>query len=199
MLGDHVLKLVTVTIAIGVMVGTASAQAIPNAPVPHQVEVGTNFVFCYPDYSPQKALGFGLFVDYDFNRHLAIALDYHHSYILQHYDKETVYEVGPLYRVTRGSFSPYLKGAVGRGIYDFAAGEQANPLEGFTASQGNNSSGFTTLSFAGGLDAAVSHHLNLRAEAEYQRWFSGTNLGNGLTPILYTVGFAYQFNKGGTK
>jgi hypothetical protein len=58
----------------------------------------------------------------------------------------------------------------------------------------------------------LTYRFNLRAELEYQHWFSGSNSGpqnfggvivpnseygpHAFTPIIYQIGFAYHFSGG---
>ncbi len=173
----------------------ASAQAIPAYKNAGTLQLGASFVFCYPDYTPQKALGFGIYADYDFAPHLGASFVYRRVSVDQHPDRESSYLIGMRYHRIYGKFEPFGNVLVGRGVYYFGPLDHSAANEGFNAAQGGNTSGYNVVGFAGGVDVRLQSRFSLRAEAEYQDWLAGPNLDNGLTPILYTAGLSYRFER----
>jgi Outer membrane protein beta-barrel domain len=179
----------------------ALGQAAPGATRAGDLQVGGTFTYAFPDYTPQNALGFGVYAAFDFRRNWGAELDYHRVSIQQHSPaKESTFEYGVRYHRTYGRYNPYLKGLAGRGTFDSAPG----------FFQGNASPSYNILTAGAGVDTELTTRLNLRIGMEYQNWFTGgvtgapnsggpgTNvfLPHGLTPILYEIGFAYHFTGG---
>jgi hypothetical protein len=188
-----VLKKLVVFFIAAVLGIHAESQAIPTATHGSDLQVGGSYLFGYPDYSPEKAYGFGIFVDYDFMQHYGLTFDYRRADVSQHVDNETSYEFGARYHRSYGRLTPYIRAAAGRGIYQFAPTDHSNPgSEGFSAAQSGASTGYTLYDLAGGVDVKLSSHFSARVEGDYQRWLSGPNLENGLTPVLYTAGIGYH-------
>lgn len=185
----------------------AFGQASPDATRAGDLQVGGTFTFGYPDYSPQKSFGGGAYAAFDFKPTWGAEFAFHEIGISQHSGaRETSYEIGPRYHRTYGRYNPYLKGLGGRGSFNFPADFQESGGTGKALSEG-----FWMITGGAGLDYQLSYRFNLRAEMEYQHWFSGSNSGpqtiggtvvnetylpHGLTPIIYQVGFAYHFSGG---
>jgi hypothetical protein len=165
----------------------ARGQALPAAARAGDLQIGGTFTFCFPDYTPQDALGGGVYIDFDFKPHWGAELDFHQVDISQHSPAyERTYEYGARYHRVYGNYKPYLRGGLGRGVFNFP-----NP-DGTVA--GNLA--YNMMEAAFGVDFSVTPRINVRAEVEYQRWFAGEGLTNALNPILYTFGAAYHFNAG---
>jgi hypothetical protein len=179
----------------------ALGQAIPAATRVLDVQAGGTFTFAYPDYTPQDAMGYGIYGTFDFTPHWGAELDFHQVDILQHSPaKETTFEYGARYRRYYGRYVPYLRGMAGRGTFG------SNPF----FYQGNTSLGYNMLAFGAGVDTPITTRISLRVGMDYQHWFTGSLTGsancggpginvclpNGLTPILYEVGVAYHFTGG---
>lgn len=179
----------------------ALGQATPDATRVGDLQVGGTFTFSYPDYTPQNAYGYGVYAAFDISTHWGAELDFHQVLISQHSPaKETTFEYGVRYHRTYGRYNPYLKGLGGRGTFV--------PAPDFF--QAGTSSSYNMLTFGAGVDTEITDRLNLRVGMEYQHWFTGSVTGsstcggpgtpvclpNGLTPILYEVGFAYHFTGG---
>ena len=179
----------------------ALGQAIPGATRNTDLQVGGTFTFAYPDYTPQQALGFGVYADLDIKSHWGAELDFHQIYIDQNSPaKEWTFEYGVRYHRTYGRYNPYAKALAGRGTFDFAPYWW----------QKGASPGYNLLTAGAGVDTELMPRLNLRVGMEYQGWFTGGARGpsgvggpgqnlylpNGLTPFLYEVGFAYNFTGG---
>ena len=180
----------------------ALGQAQPDATRAGDLQVGGNFTFAYPDYTPQDAMGYGIYAAFDIRTHWGAELDFNQVSISQHSPaKETSFEYGVRYHRTYGRYNPYLKAMAGRGSFNSAPGFY----------QGSASYGYNLLAFGAGVDAEISPRFNLRLGMDYQNWFTGSLTGaspncggagtpvclpHGLTPILYQVGFAYHFTGG---
>ncbi len=179
----------------------ALGQAIPGATRRLDIQAGGLFTYAVPDYTPQNAVGFGIFGDIDFTPHWGAELAYNSISILQHAPaKEWTFEYGARYHRDYGRYSPYLKVSAGRGTFDFAP--QFYQL--------GASESYNLVSFGGGVDIAITNRIGVRAGGEYQDWFTGgvtgpPNIGgpgtdkylpNGLTPALFQVGVSYHFTGG---
>jgi hypothetical protein len=179
----------------------AFGQASPDATRAGDLQVGGTFTFGYPDYTPQNAVGFGIYGTFDFTSHWGAELDYNRISIDQHSPaKETTFEYGARYHRTYGRYNPYLKGMAGRGTFQSAP----------SFYQGGASPSYNLLAFGAGVDTQLTSRLNLRVGMDYQSWFTGGATGppnsggpgtdvylpHGLTPILYEVGVAYHFTGG---
>jgi hypothetical protein len=165
----------------------ARGQALPAAARAGDLQVGAVFTFSYPDYTPQDALGGGIYIDFDVTTHWGAELDFRQVDISQHSPAyERSYEYGVRYHRNYGIYKPYLRGGAGRGVFNFP-----NP-DGTAA--GNIA--YNMFEGAFGVDFSVTPRINVRAEVEYQRWATGVGLPNALTPINYSVGAAYHFNAG---
>jgi len=140
-----------------------------------------------PDYTPQKAYGFGIYTNYFVTPNFGVELDYHRATISQHSPAtETSFEYGVAYREVYGIYRPYVRASFGRGSFNFPSqtGSQTSVAD----------LGYNLYGVAGGVDFEVTRSINARAEIEYQSWFAGNGLTNGLTPVFFTVGAAYHFN-----
>jgi hypothetical protein len=180
----------------------ALGQAAPGATRALDLQAGGTFTFAFPDYSPQDAMGFGVFAAFDLTPHWGGELDYHRISIDQHTPaKESTFEYGARYHRTYGRYNPFIRGGAGRGTFDFAPSFQ----------QLGTSASYNLLSAGGGVDIQLSSRFNARVDADYQHWFTGGAKGaeiidgtategvflpHGLTPILYEVGLAYHFTGG---
>lgn len=190
-------RLVLTLALLAVSSSFALGQAIPGATRRIDISAGATFTFGFPDYSPQKALGYGIFATADITPHWGAELDFHSISILQHSpSKELTFEYGVRYHRTYGRFSPYLKAGAGRGTFDSIA-----PFY-----QGTASPSYNLIGFGGGVDIPITSRINVRGGGEYQNWFTGgvtgppnsggpgTNvyLPHGLTPTLIEVGVSYH-------
>jgi hypothetical protein len=196
--GGHPLKRIVLILAIlAASSSFALGQAIPGAVRQLDIAAGATFTYAVPDYSPQNAVGFGIFGTVDFTPHWGAELDYHSISILQHSGaKEWTFEYGARYHRTYGRYSPFLKVAAGRGVFDSIV-----PFY-----QGAASPGYNLVSFGGGVDFELTSRINLRADGDYQDWFTGgvkgppnsggpgtdVYLPNGLTPALFEIGVSYH-------
>jgi hypothetical protein len=179
----------------------ALGQAIPGATRVLDVQVGGTFTYAFPDYTPQNALGYGIFGTFDFTPHWGAELDFHSVSIQQHSPaKETSFEYGARYHRTYGRYNPFIRGGAGRGTFDSAP----------DFSQAGADPAYNMLSFGGGADIEITPRFSVRAGGIYQRWFTGGVTGppnsggpgtdvllpHGLTPVLYEVGVSYHITGG---
>ena len=162
---------------------SGQAQALPTATARGDLQVGGGYAFGKPDYGNKAIQGISGFADFDFSTHYGVEAAIHYASIITPEDLgENTFLVGPRYVFRKGRFAPYGKLLIGRG--DLVIQESAdNP--------GRYSGNYLMYAIGGGLDIALTRHLVVRAiDFEYQEW---PNLGNGLTPVMATVGFAYRF------
>lgn len=184
----------------------ALGQAIPGATRVVDVTAGATFTYALPDYSPQNAMGFGVFGTFDFTPHWGAELDFHRvgfdttANLPSSLAKEWTFEYGVRYHRTYGRFNPYLKAMGGRGTFDSAPGNYQYPAN----------PGYNLLGVGGGVDTVLTPRFSIRVGAEYQNWFTGGVSGppgnggpttnvyfpHGLTPVLFEVGLAYHFTGG---
>ncbi len=179
----------------------ALGQAMPGATRVVNVQAGGTFTLGYPDYTPQKAIGYGLFGTFDFTPHWGATVDFHSIDILQHSPaKEWSIGYGVRYYRTYGRYNPYINGLAGRATFDSAPDFY----------QHGASPSYNWLGFGAGVDTVLSASFSIRVGMEYQNWFTGGVTGtpnsggpgtdvylpHGLTPILYEIGVVYHFTGG---
>ncbi len=142
------------------------------------LQVGGGFTIANPDYSPDHFKGFTGYADFDFTDHFGVEFDIHQINTPTN-DKlsERTYEIGGRYIRHYSFVNPYLKGMVGRGVFNFLY-DQANLA-------------YNMYAVGGGIDFNVQKHINARIDYEYQRWPGFPP--RGLQPNLVTVGGAYHF------
>jgi hypothetical protein len=196
--GGHPLKRIVLTLAmLAASSSFALGQAIPGATRKIDIQAGGLFTYAVPDYTPQNAVGYGIFGDIDITPHWGAELAYNSIDILQHSPaKEWTFEYGARYHRDYGRYSPYLKVSAGRGTFDFAPDFY----------QLGASVSYNLISFGGGTDIAITNRFGIRAGMEYQNWFTGGKTGppniggpgydlylpHGLTPALFQVGITYH-------
>ena len=163
------------------------AQASPTASSPGSLQIGGIFSLVNSDYGTPKLKGYGFYATFDFKEHLGIEAEF------QQADDpdprvaiyERTYEVGPRYVRRYGRLAPYAKLLYGRGVFNYPP-IFGDPNGGAAANLAYN------LGAAGaGLDFRLLRSVNLRADYEYQWWFSFPP--NDLTPSVISVGVAYKF------
>lgn len=146
------------------------------------LQLGGGFTSADSDYTTNRLRGFAFYGDFDLNTHYGVEVDFHQANDPNSDIYERSYEVGGRYFRTYGNIRPYVKALYGRGVFNFPYNE-ANL-------------GYNMFVGGGGVDIAVTRHINVRGDFEYQRWLTGTGLSNGLSPTLFTVGVAYHFSAG---
>jgi opacity protein-like surface antigen len=196
------------TLFLPVVLGTLAAfspsahgqTAAPTATRLADLQVGGGFVWAHSDYVPNDIGGFGLYADYDIRGHYGIEADFHQvrdpnadRLVPGNHFSERTYEIGGRYvrRYDRGRFAPYGKVLFGRGVVNFVAHQRFVPggLETYV-----DNIGYNMVSLGGGLDYRLTERINLRGDFEYQHLFAhDSELPNGLSPHMFTIGAAYHF------
>jgi hypothetical protein len=160
----------------------AAGQALPTATRAGDLQVGVGYSSANSDYIPARVQGFALYSSFDFLNHFGVEVDFHQLNQSGGDLYERTYEAGGRYIRHWGRATPYIKGLFGRGVLNYP----------------NN---YANLAYnmavgGGGMDIGVHKRFNIRLDAEYQTWFSGAGIPNGLTPLVLTGGVAYHFGPG---
>ncbi len=197
--------LLTLTVLI-VCTPFALGQAKPTATRMGDLQVGGAFVADFPDYTRHKFYGYGFYVDLDFSEHFGAEGEFRQAndatvnpntnQKVPQYQR--TFDGGLRYHRTYGNLIPYAKAVYGYAVLEYPPyPAPASP----TVSAATI--GYNFLGMGAGIDYVVAPHITIRADFEYQDWFSSKNaalpangLPNGLTPILYTGGVAYRFGSG---
>jgi opacity protein-like surface antigen len=155
------------------------AQAGTTASRPGDAQIGISYVRANPDYVLTTYQGIGAYADFDFTPHLGAEAEFHRvDSPTNDQSYEQTFEIGARYHRTYGPLVPYVKGMIGRGIFNY-------PYNGASL-------GYTMYAGGGGIDVKVGEFVRVRGEYEYQKW-SGFQNG-GLAPQLVTIGVAYHFD-----
>jgi opacity protein-like surface antigen len=166
------------------------SQAMPTAARRLNVQVGGLFSAANPGiasdativYGQMNFKGGGLYATIDPANHLGLEMSVRQVFGTEGVHERT-YSAGPRFYLTRGRLMPYGRVLFGRAVFNFP----------------NNiaNQAFTEGSLGGGLDYRLSSTLYLRADYEYQRWFSfGTQVSafpGSLSPNVASFGIAYHF------
>lgn len=162
----------------------AHAQATPSASRLGDPQVGAGFSFGNSNFftpelggNGEKLLGFDLYSTLDLKHHIGVELNFrqtHPTYGESVYER--TYEAGGRYVHPIGRFDPYAKLMYGRGVFNYPNGV-ANLA-------------YNLMAAGAGADYKLSGSINLRAEYEYQQWFSFPL--QPLQPNIITVGVAYH-------
>jgi hypothetical protein len=161
----------------------SNAQAVPAASRSGGLQIGGGVTYARPDYD-RPIKGLTIYGDYDFTKHFGIEGDIHFVNLITPGDiGETSYLLGPRYRRQYGRFTPYAKGMLGIGRFQYQYPSQYKKASAYT---------YKIYALGGGLDLRATRHINVRAfDFEYQGWPGYGK--HGLTPIVMTVGVAYSF------
>jgi hypothetical protein len=175
----YLLTRIIVLMGLAGLASMLHAQALPAGTRAGDLKIGGGFSTAHSDYG-NRFNGGGAYVDFDFRRNLGVEGEFH--FVKDQDDLyEKTYEVGGRYFRTYKNFIPYAKLMYGRGVFNFP------PLgDGFRANLGYNLVGIGV-----GTDYRAKPWLYVRADWEYQNWFSFQ--GSSLTPNIFTVGAAYRF------
>ena len=164
-------------------VSAVEAQKLPTATRSTDIQAGGEFVYGHSDYGP-RVKGYGGYATVDFRPHLGIEFDYRQAYgANQVYERS--YEAGGRYVLRKGRWNPYVRLMYGRGVFNFP------PY--FPGGKSAANLAYNMAVIGGGTDFKLKPYLNLRGDFEYQNWFSGLGLDDGLTPYLGSIGVAYHF------
>ncbi|MGD0681058.1 MAG: porin family protein [Terracidiphilus sp.] len=175
------------SLAAGLMVHLAQAQAVPSATRPaHSLWVGgeySNINASFPYQSGQRLWGIGAFADYHLTSHIGIEAETRFLRFNSFYgETEDNYLAGPRYLARRWRrLQPYAQCLVGMGKiqYPFQIG----------------SGSYLALAPGAGANYRISQRWSLRGEYEYQLWPGSPNIGqpaHELTPNGFHVGIAFR-------
>jgi opacity protein-like surface antigen len=170
------------------------------------LQVGGGYSNASSDYTTNRIRGYMFYADADFMRHIGVELNFHQLNDPQSSLYERTYEAGARYFRDYGRFRPYVKGLYGRGVFNSPVYDYYVPVTCTVASitttctyqivQTNFNLAYNMAVAGGGVDISILPRVNVRVDYEYQRWFSGSGLSNGLTPQILSVGAAYHFPPG---
>ena len=169
------------------------AQASPTASRRGDALLGGGYSTAASDYG-NRFTGYNFYGDFDFTNHIGVEGKFNYvkapsPAILY----EKTYEIGVRYFRTYGPLVPYAKVSVGRGVFNYP------PCFGPPADQtvpcANLAYNIASAGF--GTDVKVREWLYVRADLEFQHWFSfkgtPTSQPDSLAPQVFTVGAAYHF------
>ena len=168
---------------------TGRAQAKATATRAGDLQAGGGFVLASPDYGEKKFKGYMGYATFDFKYHYGVEFNIHQINAPSPSKMyERTYELGGRYVRHYGIFNPYAKVMYGRGVFNYEY-NVANLA-------------YNMGVIGAGVDVNVHRHVNVRADYEYQHWFSYrgfvsqgnvTANSSSLSPQLFTVGAAYHF------
>jgi len=154
------------------------AQAQPTATLRASLQAGGGVISADSDYATQRYKGIFGYADLDLGPHLGGEFVIHQIYSPNNDQvNERTYELGLRYHRTYGRLAPYARIMAGRGVFNFPQ------------SLGNLA--YNLAAAGAGVDLRITRHVNLRADYEYQHWFSFQS--SSLSPSLLSVGGAYRF------
>jgi opacity protein-like surface antigen len=168
------------------------AQASPTAARGLDIQVGGGFTTLNPDSQPDRFNGAAAYFDVNFKAHLGVEGEFHYATDAQGSGRyEKTYEIGGRYFRTYGRLIPYAKVMYGRGVYNFTVITADSPASGPYTYVTVANLAYNLAAGGIGVDYELLRHVNLRADWEYQHWFSYE--GSTLSPNLVTLGAAYHF------
>jgi opacity protein-like surface antigen len=159
------------------------AQALPTATANGSLQIGAGYTYANPDYGQKSIMGASGFADFDFGQHFGVEADVHYVAFITPLDlAENTYLIGPRVMYPYHRFKLYGKVLAGYG--DLVVQEEQDNI-------GHPSGFYFAYALGGGLDVRATDRITIRAiDVEAQKW---PNYGNGLSPIVYTIGAAYHF------
>ena len=182
--------------ALPVMLCLLSAGALrgqattPTASRAADLQVGAGVTIARHDYPyalpPYVFPGDGIYISgasvyatFDFRPHLGVEFNFREltSHNADHLGERS-YELGPRYVWHFRRLNPYVRVSYGRGVFNFPE-DVANLA-------------YNMVAGGGGVDINVLKHVNVRADFDYQYWFSFPDPPN-IQPKVGTVGVAYHF------
>jgi len=158
------------------------AQEIPTETRAGELQLGGGYSIANPDYSPHRFYGPYLYGTFDFRDHIGVEFDFHQVSEPSKWNEglyERTYQAGIRYVWHYKRLDPYVRGTVGRGVFNYA----------------NNSANlaYDLWSLGGGLDIRTTRYLNVRLiDYDYQTWT--TFSPNNLEPRILSFGAAYRFH-----
>ncbi len=169
-------------------------QAKSTASRAGDLQIGLSYSGADSDYLVNHIRGIGFYADFDLRDHFGVEFNFHQLKDPQSIVYERTYELGPRYVLhPQRHFSrtaPYIKVLYGRGVFNFPP-PYPPP---YPQDQPAANLAYNLAAAGGGVDIAVHPRINVRADYEYQRWFSFPP--SGLTPQIVTFGVAYHFPAG---
>src|SRR5260370_855342 len=175
----HVLTRIVIVIGLLSTASILHAQFEPTATKVLDLTVGGSFATANSDYA-DRYNGGAAYINFDFLPHIGVEGEFHFVKDSSGLYEKT-YEVGGRYFRTYGKFVPYGKVMYGRGVFNFPA-----LADGFRPNLAYN-----LVAGGIGVDYKVQRYLYVRADWEYQDWFSFQN--SSLSPSILTIGAAYHF------
>ncbi len=168
-------------------------QASPTASRRGDALVGGGYSTAASDYGV-RFTGYNIYGDFDFTQHIGVEGRFNYvkapsPSILY----EKTYEVGARYFRTYGPLVPYGRIMVGRAVFNYP------PCFGPPADQNVACANlaYNEAAFGFGTDVKVREWLYVRADYEFQHWFSfkgtPTSTPDSLAPTVFTIGAAYHF------
>lgn len=181
----------------------AHGQASSTASRVADIQVGGGVSITNSDYVKNTITGYGFYGDVDFHTHYGVEAEFHQVSDPNSSVYERTYEVGGRYHFgPYGRFKPYGKILYGRGVFNSPVYTYSIPVAGcstncvYTVVATNFNLAYNLMAAGAGVDVSILPRLNVRADYEYQDWFSGPGLTNGLTPSMFTIGVAYHIPAG---
>ncbi len=173
----------------------AHSQAAYTAKRAGDLQAGLGFSYARSDFGQPPSLRGGTFyASFDFKPHFGVEVDFHQlnapsaSTPANQTDYSKVYnrdyELGGRYVRHYGLLNPYARLMYGRGVFNYPS-DVANLA-------------YNMAIIGVGVDVNVSQRVNVRADYEYQQWYSfhgqvfNSNSGT-LSPQAFTIGAAYHF------
>ena len=154
--------------------------------------VGGGYTTAASDYGP-RFTGYNIYGDFDFTQHLGVEAKF--NYVKAPSPDvlyEKTYEIGGRYFRTYGPVVPYAKVLIGRGVFNYPP---CLPPADQNVACANLA--YNELSGGIGTDVKVRPWLYVRADLEFQHWFSfkgtPTSQPDSLAPQLFSIGAAYHF------
>lgn len=197
-IGGRASRLVTAFLALAVLSLSAScaqAQAAYTAKRAGDLQAGLGFTYARSDYGQPPSLRGGTFyASFDFKPHFGVEVDFHQlnapssSATANQVDYSKVYnrdyEVGGRYVRHYGILNPYARVMYGRGVFNYPS-DIANLA-------------YNMGVIGVGVDVNVAQRVNVRADYEYQQWYSFhgqvfNSASSTLSPQGITIGAAYHF------
>lgn len=206
--GDPEVKRILSALLLSLCTAAAAAQAGSTASRKLDLQVGAGYANANSDYTTNRIGGYMFYADADFMRHLGAEFNFHQVSDSNSALYERTYELGARYFRDYGRFKPYVKGLYGRGVFNSPVYEYFVPTNcpvtvttttppcTYQVVETNFNLAYNMMVFGGGLDVSVVPRVNVRVDYEYQKWFSGPGLTNGLSPQILSIGAAYHFPAG---
>jgi hypothetical protein len=161
----------------------AGAQALPTATAKGSLQVGFGATYASPDYGPLSIKGVTVFGNFDIGLHVGVEADFHYVSLITPTDiGQNTILAGPRIILPYHRFKVY--GKVMGGYGDLVIQELQDNI-------GHPGGWYFVYAGGGGIEYQATSRITIRAiDIEAQKW---PNYGNGLSPIVYTVGAAYHF------